>query len=64
MTAMAALSDSLFDPNWYPNSGATNHCTFDQRFFKQVRFTRSEKIYMSNGDGFDITHTGNFFLFF
>ena len=60
MQAMAALPDSLMDPNWYPDLGATNHCTPDGHNFQEKQdFNGIDKIFMGNGKGLPIISVGS-----
>ena len=60
MAAMLATPEIVADPMWYPDSGATNHCTADvENLSNKVDYQGKEKIYMGNGAGLNIHSTGS-----
>jgi len=51
---------SSSNPNWYLDSGATNHMTHDaQKFHSGTRYAASDQVVVGNGDTLPITHSGN-----
>ncbi|KAI5316471.1 hypothetical protein L3X38_036178 [Prunus dulcis] len=55
---MPVVSSS--NPNWYLDSGATNHMTHDARtFHSSTPYATSDQVVVGNGDTFPITHSGN-----
>jgi hypothetical protein len=51
------------DPNWYVDTGATNHITSDlERLATKERYTGGDQILVANGAGLSITHIGNSFI--
>ena len=51
---------SFSDPNWYLDSGATNHMTHDaQKFHSGTPYAASDQVVVGNGDTLPITHSGN-----
>ena len=59
MHATIATPDTVSDQSWYPDSGATNHLTPDlQNLMAPQEFPGSDQIYMGNGSGLQISHTG------
>ncbi|KAL5855854.1 hypothetical protein ACOSQ4_005656 [Xanthoceras sorbifolium] len=60
MTAMVASPNTVMDPSWYPDSGATNHCTPDcSNLQNKAKYQGSERIYMGNGKGLPISSIGH-----
>ena len=54
------LLDFLMDPNWYLDSGATNHYTLDLfNLSNKTDFHGSDNIYMVNGESLAISHIGS-----
>ena len=50
---------SSSDPNWYLDSGATNHMTHDARTFNSsTSHTPTDQVVVGNGDFLPITHSG------
>ncbi|XP_020416779.1 uncharacterized protein LOC109948391 [Prunus persica] len=50
---------STSDPNWYLDSGATNHMTHDARTFPSgTPYAASDQVVVGNGDTLPITHSG------
>ncbi|CAL2247735.1 unnamed protein product [Prunus armeniaca] len=51
---------SSSDPNWYLDSGATNHMTHDaQQLHSRTSYAPSDQVVVGNGDTLPITHSGN-----
>lgn len=60
MTTMAALPETLVDPNWYPDSGSTSYCIPNSDILSEKQaLLGTQEIYMGNGEGLNILHTGN-----
>jgi hypothetical protein len=58
-----ASSSSGNDPNWYLDSGATNHITDElERLTMHERYTSNDQIRAANGEGMNITHIGKLVL--
>ncbi|KAK0577245.1 hypothetical protein LWI29_030132 [Acer saccharum] len=54
MAAMIAGPETVMDPMWYPNSGATDHCTPDpNNLSNRFDYTGKERIFMGNGVGLE-----------
>ncbi|KAI9170486.1 hypothetical protein LWI28_028783 [Acer negundo] len=50
MQAMLAASETVSDPLWYPDGGATDHCTLDaSNLNSRTDYNGKEKIYVGNG---------------
>uniref|UniRef100_A0A803NJ32 Polyprotein n=1 Tax=Cannabis sativa TaxID=3483 RepID=A0A803NJ32_CANSA len=48
------------DTNWYPDSGAMNHCTPDaQNLINRCNYNGPDDIYVGDGTGLPIHHTGH-----
>jgi hypothetical protein len=48
------------DPNWYLDSGVTDHITSDlEQFTMHERYHGGDQIRAANGAGMDIVHIGN-----
>lgn len=60
MYAMLVVPETLYDPAWYPNSGAINYLTPDNDYLmgKSV-YNRDSRIKMANGEATSIKHFGN-----
>jgi hypothetical protein len=59
MSGMASTSQGT-DPNWYLDSGATDHITGElERLITHDRYNGGEHIRAANGQGMDIEHIGN-----
>nr|KYP49181.1 hypothetical protein KK1_029116 [Cajanus cajan] len=51
--------NTVYDDQWYPNSGATNHLTPDlNNFGSKGDYTSQDKITMGNGQAIGVNHTG------
>lgn len=63
MAAMVARSYNTPDPNWYPDSGATNHITPDiNNLTNKSHYSGLEQIHIGDGSGLEILHTGSMFF--
>lgn len=50
----------MIDPNWYVDTGATDHITTDlERLATRDRYTGGDQVQVANGAGLSITHIGN-----
>lgn len=59
MAAMLATPQSVYDTNWYPDSGATNHVTPTiSNLMTCMDYTGNDQIHMGNGTGLQIQHIG------
>ncbi|XP_062086726.1 uncharacterized protein LOC133792796 [Humulus lupulus] len=59
MTAMVATTDSVNDPPWYSDSGATHHCTTnDHNLTSKVSYNGSEQLHVGDGTGLTISNIG------
>lgn len=64
ISALMAVPETVFDPSWYPDSGATNHITpYSSNMFSKSVYNGDGRIKMANGDTTHIHHTGNSLLF-
>jgi hypothetical protein len=62
-THVAAMASTGNDPNWYLDSGATNHITGElERLTMHERYTGNDQIRAANGVGMDISHVGKSIL--
>ena len=58
--AMAATSSYKIDPNWYSDTGATDHITSDlDRLAVRERYHGGEQVQVGNGAGLQIMHVGH-----
>ncbi|CAA0833005.1 Unknown protein, partial [Striga hermonthica] len=56
-------SETGSDTYWYPDSGATNHLTFDMNNLNiAADYQGNEKVQMGNGKGLNISHYGNSYI--
>ncbi|KAF7834838.1 Retrovirus-related Pol polyprotein from transposon TNT 1-94 [Senna tora] len=63
MEAMIATPETLFDPNWYPDSGASNHVTNTSINLQlQQQYDGGEKVYIGNGHGLSIPNIGESYI--
>lgn len=63
-TLMMAIPKTLFDPSWYPDSGAsaTNHVTPDSfNLLTKTPYHGGSKVKVANGSSTNIKHIGFFF---
>jgi hypothetical protein len=59
-TAVAHTSSYTIDPNWYVDTGATDHITSDlDRLALRERYHGGEQVQVGNGAGLQILHTGH-----
>lgn len=59
MGAMLATPEIVYDSNWNPDSGATNHVTADvANLMSKADFFGPDKVHMGNGKGLAIKHIG------
>lgn len=57
---MVATPDIVNNSSWYPDSGATNHVTWDLNNLSYGSpYHGNKRIYMGNGVGLNITHIGH-----
>jgi hypothetical protein len=62
-THVAAMTSTGNDPNWYLDSGATDHITGElERLTMHERYTGNDQIRAANGAGMNITHVGKSIL--
>ncbi|KAF7827163.1 Retrovirus-related Pol polyprotein from transposon TNT 1-94 [Senna tora] len=55
MEAMIATPETLFDSNWYPNRGASNHiANSSANLQNRHQYDGSEKVFVGNGQGLSI----------
>uniref|UniRef100_A0A803NRU8 Integrase catalytic domain-containing protein n=1 Tax=Cannabis sativa TaxID=3483 RepID=A0A803NRU8_CANSA len=60
MQAHLTLTTPAEDCNWYPDSGATNHCTPDlHNLTTTTEYNGQEQIFVGNGTGLSIQNYGN-----
>ncbi|KAL5845744.1 hypothetical protein ACOSQ3_009268 [Xanthoceras sorbifolium] len=60
MQAMIATPNTVADSSWYPDSGATNHCTPDVNNLQtKADYHGNERIYMGNGNALTIASIGD-----
>jgi hypothetical protein len=58
--AAAATHGYTVDPNWYIDSGATDHITSDlDRLTTKERYTRGDQVQVANGAGLSISYVGH-----
>jgi histone deacetylase 1/2 len=58
--SLASTSSYKIDPNWYMNTGATDHITSDlDRLAVRERYNGGEQVQVGNGAGLQIMHTGH-----
>ena len=61
MSNAIATPSTIYDPNWYPDFGATHHMTPDpMNLMDKMDYAGSEKLIVGNGLGMSIHHVGNF----
>ena len=59
-TALAATSSYKINPNWYSDTGATDHITSDlDRLAVRERYHGGEQVQVGNGAGLRVLHTGH-----
>jgi hypothetical protein len=58
--AHAATGSYNIDPNWYANSGATDHITGElEKIAIRNKYQGGDQIHMASGAGMDISHIGH-----
>jgi hypothetical protein len=65
VAAAAGVSSASYqvDPNWYADSGATDHITPDlDRLTVKERYNGSDQVQIANGSGLKISHVGHSLL--
>lgn len=63
LAAMAASFHQNSDPQWYANSGATNHLTNDlSNLSLQSGYQGKDQVTVGNGRGLNVSHTGSSIL--
>ena len=63
MTAMLATLEVVSDSHWFPDSGATNHCTPTiHNLTNKSTYDGLDQVYMGNGEGELISHIREAFL--
>ncbi|XP_062104373.1 uncharacterized mitochondrial protein AtMg00810-like [Humulus lupulus] len=56
-----AITNTVVDPSWYPDSGATSHCTMtDTTLTQKQQYQGAEKVHMGDGMGLQIQNTDTF----
>jgi hypothetical protein len=59
-SAMVATSSYKIDPNWYSDTGATDHITSDlDRLAVREQYNGGDKVHVGDGTGLRILHTGH-----
>jgi uncharacterized membrane protein YgcG len=60
VAATAASGSYAVDPDWYVDTGATDHITHDlDRLTTKERYTGGDQVHVASGSGLSITHVGN-----
>lgn len=55
MSAMMTSPYTTFDPNWYPDLGATNHVISDpNNLTTEMNYTGTDQVHVGNGSGLNI----------
>ena len=55
-----ATPTTLYDSNWYPNSGASHHKIPDAaNLMEKMDYQGSQQVLIGNGAGLTINHVGN-----
>lgn len=63
-TSMLVVPETLYDPSWYPDSGATNHVTPDSsNLMTKTPYNGDSKVKVANGSSTHIKHIGKSFFF-
>ena len=63
MSNELTIPSTIYDLNWYPDSGATHHMTLDpHNLMEKTDYGGSERVIIGNGSGLQINHVGNSFL--
>ena len=54
---MPATPATVYDLNWYPDSGATHHMTLDSsHLVDRIEYNGSDHVLIGNGEGLQINH--------
>lgn len=62
--SLLASTETVVDPSWYVDSGATNHVTFDQNnIFNPVAYGGKETVVVGNGSVLSVSHVESSYLF-
>jgi hypothetical protein len=57
---LASTQSCKVDPNWYSDTGATDHITSDlERLIMREKYNGGDTVQVSNGAGLQILHTGS-----
>lgn len=60
---MVASPETVIDPNWYADSGASNHVTSNPNFQSaKTEYTGNESVFVGDGSQLNISHTGYSFI--
>ena len=60
MSNMLATPAIVYDPNWYPDLGATHHMTPDSsHLLDRTEYNGSDHVFIGNGAGLQIDHVGS-----
>lgn len=60
MSALLAVPETVYDPAWYPDSGATNHIAPDSaNLLNSSVYSGDQRIKLANGDPAQIQNIGN-----
>ncbi|KAJ1417820.1 Zinc finger, CCHC-type superfamily [Sesbania bispinosa] len=55
MSALMTVPETFYDPSWYPDTGATNHITFDSNILMgKSSYNGDSKLKMANGESSSI----------
>ncbi|KAJ0962959.1 hypothetical protein J5N97_028081 [Dioscorea zingiberensis] len=61
LAALATTPSYPIDPNWYTDTGATDHITSDlDRLTTRERYTGFDQVQVASGSGLSITHVGHY----
>nr|KYP47922.1 hypothetical protein KK1_030409 [Cajanus cajan] len=64
MSALMAVPETLYDPSWYLDTGATNHVTSDaSNLMGKTPYKGEAKLKMANGDSSSIQYIGNSYFY-
>lgn len=60
MPAMIATQQTAFDPNWYPDLGASNDATPDvKNLTNKTEYDGPYQVFIGDGTGLNIKHIGS-----
>ena len=63
MSNELTIPSTIYDPNWYPDSGATHCMTPDpHNLMEKTDYGGSERVIIGNGSGLQINQVGNSFF--